>query len=80
MNAPAERTVTDITDVAAYMQGLGRAAREASRALARADTNAKNRALTVMAAAIRREAAALLGANADDVAAAQAAGLDAAMI
>ena len=80
MNAPAERTVTDITDVAAYMQGLGRAAREASRALARADTNAKNRALTVMAAAIRREAAALLAANADDVAAAQAAGLDAAMI
>ena len=69
-----------VTDIPAYMHGLGRAAREASRALARADTNAKNRALMVMAAAIRRDAAALLAANAEDVAAARAAGLDAAMI
>ncbi|MBU3694756.1 MAG: glutamate-5-semialdehyde dehydrogenase [Rhodocyclaceae bacterium] len=80
MNAPAHPAVADISDVAAYMHGLGRAAREASRALARADTNAKNRALVVMAAAVRRDAAALLQANADDVAAARAAGLDAAMI
>ena len=80
MNAPAHRNAGDITDVATYMHGLGRAARAASRALARADTNAKNRALTVMAGAIRREAAALLVANAEDVAAARADGLDAAMI
>ncbi len=80
MNAPADRNSGDITDVAGYMHGLGRAAREASRALARADTNAKNRALAVMAAAIRRDAAALLQANAEDVAAARAAGLDDAMI
>ncbi len=80
MNVPADRNAGDITDVAGYMHGLGRAAREASRALARADTNAKNRALAVMAAAIRRDAAALLQANAEDVAAARAAGLDDAMI
>lgn len=80
MNAPAHPTASGITDVAAYMQGLGREARAASRALARADTKAKDRALAVMAAAIRRDAAALLQANAEDVEAARAAGLDAAML
>ncbi len=72
--------LTDIADIPAYMHGLGQAARTASRALARADTNAKNRALAVMAAAIRRDATALLAANTADVDAAKAAGLDSAMI
>jgi len=80
MNAPAHPTASGITDVAAYMHGLGRAARAASRVLARADTRAKDHALAVMAAAIRRDAAALLQANAEDVEAARAAGLEAAML
>ncbi len=67
-------------DITNYMHTLGRAARDASRAMARADTRAKNLALATIAAAIRRDAAALLAANAEDVAAARAAGLDAAMI
>jgi glutamate-5-semialdehyde dehydrogenase len=67
-------------DIRAYMQDLGQAAREASRAVARADTNQKDRALTKMAAAIEREAAGLLEANARDMAAARTAGLDAALL
>jgi glutamate-5-semialdehyde dehydrogenase len=67
-------------DVAAYMDGVGAAARAAARELARADTHAKNAALTAMAAAIRRDEAALLAANAEDVAAARAAGQDSAFV
>ena len=67
-------------DIAAYMETLGRAARAASRDMARATTAAKNRALLAMAAAIRADADALLAANAEDVAAARAAGLDPAML
>ncbi|MDP1532857.1 MAG: gamma-glutamyl-phosphate reductase, partial [Rubrivivax sp.] len=54
-------------DVKQYMQTVGKQAREASRAIARADTNQKNRALLAMAAAIRRDAAKLLEANARDM-------------
>lgn len=67
-------------DIANYMHSVGQRAREASRAMARADSAAKNAALKAIAAAIRREAAALLAANADDVAAARAAGLEPAML
>ncbi|HEV2220402.1 MAG TPA: glutamate-5-semialdehyde dehydrogenase [Casimicrobiaceae bacterium] len=67
-------------DVVAYMDGVGDAARSASRSLARASTHAKNLALTRMAAAIRRDAGLLAAANADDVAAARAAGNDAAFV
>ena len=63
-----------------YMQDVGRRARAASRQIAVAETCAKNAALTALAAAIRRESAALIAANAQDLAAARAAGLDAAMI
>jgi glutamate-5-semialdehyde dehydrogenase len=63
-------------DVAAYMHGVGAAARSAARALARTDTAAKNAALSTIAAAIRRDEARLLAANAEDVAAARAAGRD----
>ncbi|HEX7972512.1 MAG TPA: gamma-glutamyl-phosphate reductase, partial [Thiobacillus sp.] len=65
-------------DVKQYMQTVGKQAREASRAIARADTNQKNRALLAMAAAIRRDAAKLLAANACDMEQARAGGLDAA--
>ncbi len=67
-------------DVKTYMQTVGRTAREASREIARAETRAKNAALLAMAAAIRRDASRLLAANAEDVAAAKAAGLDAALL
>ena len=63
-----------------YMQQIGRAARDASRATARASTAAKNAALLAMARAIRERSAELLAANAADVAEAGANGLDAAMI
>ena len=63
-----------------YMQSLGRQARAASRAMALADSNAKNRALENIATAILLDSARLLAANAKDVAAAQADGLDAASI
>jgi glutamate-5-semialdehyde dehydrogenase len=67
-------------DVAAYMRGVGEAARAASRVLARADTAAKDRALAAMAAAIRRDASKLLAANAEDVRAAREGGQDAAFV
>ncbi len=63
-----------------YMQTLGKQAREASRAIARADTNQKNKALLAIAAAIRRDAAKLLEANARDMEQARASGLDAALL
>ncbi len=63
--------VPGLADVAAYMRGVGEAARAASREVARADTDAKNRALLAMAAAIRRDEGQLLAANAEDVDAAR---------
>ncbi len=70
----------DATDVGAYMNRVGAAARTAARMLARADSAAKNAALTAMAAAIRRDEPALCAANAEDVRAARAAGNDAAFV
>ncbi|MEN9457351.1 MAG: hypothetical protein RL210_2870 [Pseudomonadota bacterium] len=67
-------------DIKAYMQQIGQQARTASRAMARADTNAKNQALNAMADAIDRDAAKLLAANEQDLANARAAGLDSAML
>jgi glutamate-5-semialdehyde dehydrogenase len=67
-------------DVKTYMQNVGRNARAASRAVARASTAAKNSALLAMAAAIRERRGELLAANAADVAEARGNGLDAAMI
>lgn len=63
-----------------YMQDLGQQARHASRAMAKADTNAKNQALLMIADAIKREAKALLTANQQDLAAAKASGMDDAML
>ncbi|HUK05328.1 MAG TPA: gamma-glutamyl-phosphate reductase, partial [Burkholderiales bacterium] len=44
---------SEAADISAYMHGLGRAARAAARELARAGTDAKNRALRAMASEIR---------------------------
>ena len=67
-------------DVQTYMHGIGRAARAASRLVAKADSETKNRALTATAQALERAAEALLAANAQDLKAAQAKKLDDAVI
>ena len=67
-------------DIQSYMYGVGREARNAARALARADTRAKNLALETIATAIEQRCASLLEANAKDVEAAKARGLEAAMV
>jgi len=67
-------------DVKAYVHALGRAARDAARVLARADTGTKNRALHAMAAELRARAAALLAANRTDVEQASKDGRDAAFV
>jgi glutamate-5-semialdehyde dehydrogenase len=70
----------DIIDIKTYMQSIGREARAASRLVARAETAAKNRALTQMAAAIKRDEQSLLEANSVDVENARKRGLEPAMI
>ncbi len=67
-------------DIKHYMNEVGQRARAASRAMARADTSAKNRALSLIAVAIRRDAAALRAANMQDLEAARANGMEAAML
>ncbi len=67
-------------DIKQYMKNVGIAARAASRLMASADTNAKNLALSYIANAILRDQSALLAANKQDVDAAKANGLDAAML
>jgi glutamate-5-semialdehyde dehydrogenase len=63
-------------DIQSYMTGVGRQARAASRLVAKADTATKNRALTLTAEAIERDAERLLAANARDLAAAREKKLD----
>ena len=67
-------------DVKAHVQQLGRQARAAARLLARADTAAKNRALSAMAAEMRRHSKEILDANAADVAHARGEGRDSAFV
>ncbi|MDR3157527.1 MAG: glutamate-5-semialdehyde dehydrogenase [Zoogloeaceae bacterium] len=67
-------------DIKHYMETLGRAARAASQELARASTARKDAALNAIAAAVLREKALLLAANAEDLAAARANGLEAALL
>ncbi len=67
-------------DLPAYMREVGERARAAARVLARASTAAKNAALEAIALAIVRDQKSLLAANALDVAAARAAGSDAAFV
>ena len=67
-------------DISSLMKAIGEAARAASSVLAQAPTASKNLALTEAAKAMRASRAAILEANAQDVAAAKAKGLTAAMI
>jgi glutamate-5-semialdehyde dehydrogenase len=67
-------------DITAHMQQLGRQARAASRAMARASGATRNRALLLIADAIERETAALKSANQLDLDAARASGLAPALL
>ena len=67
-------------DIKSYMDGVGKAARAAASAVAKAPTAAKNTALLAMAAAIRTRQKELLAANAADLAQAKTDGLDAALL
>jgi len=67
-------------DIKHYMEQLGQQARAASRAMARADSATRNRALTLIADAIERDAAQLRAANQMDMDAAAANGLAPAML
>ena len=69
-----------MTTIKDLMQGLGQQARLASRAMAAADTNAKNQALLATATALKTHAAALLQANAKDMAAGRTNALEPAML
>jgi glutamate-5-semialdehyde dehydrogenase len=67
-------------DIKQYMNQLGRQARLAARLVAAADTGVKNRALLAIAAAVDARRDEILAANAKDVAAGEASGLDAALL
>ena len=74
-------TVHNSTDaLQAEMMTIGAAARDAARAMREAGDDAKTRALTVAAAAIRSRAAEILVANQGDIEAARAAGMPANMV
>jgi glutamate-5-semialdehyde dehydrogenase len=67
-------------DIKTHMQQIGRQAREASRAMARAGTAQKNRALTATAATLNEQRNVILAANAKDLAEGKKKGLDAALV
>ncbi len=69
-----------IEDVNAYMRGLGEAARAAGRELAATESGPRNAALRAIAERIRGARETLKTANAKDIAAGEAAGLDAALL
>jgi glutamate-5-semialdehyde dehydrogenase len=77
MNAPLKAVAGSgkrEADLATTMRDIGREARAAARALALAPAAQKNRALAAMAKAIRNSRAAILAANADDLAEAKSGG------
>ena len=67
-------------ELAALMDGIGRAAVEAARVLAQAGTDRKNDALMASASALRARESEILAANERDVTAARHAGLGGAML
>lgn len=73
-------TPETVADVQAYMIQVGEQARLASRAMARADSGAKNKALHAIADAVDAAADALKAENAKDLSAGKAKGLDAALL
>src|ERR1044072_7492642 len=79
MSAPL-KAIDGNADLPALMNDLASAARAAARVLALASPEQKNRALEAMERAIRANAAAILAANAEDVAEVRAGGATTAFI
>jgi glutamate-5-semialdehyde dehydrogenase len=79
MTAPL-KTIEGTPDIAALMHGIGRAAKEAARALALAPTAQKDAALAAMALAIRNRTDQILAANAEDISEAKAGGANASFV
>lgn len=69
-----------MTDVKTYMENLGRQARDASKALARANTNQKNQTLEDIANAIEEFRSQIIAENKKDLDAGASSGLDAALL
>ena len=76
-NVLSENTTTDVKEL---VEGIGRRARVASRAMAKASSEQKNQALLQMAKLIRGQTETLKQANAKDLQRAKEAGHDAAFI
>jgi glutamate-5-semialdehyde dehydrogenase len=79
MTAPL-KTIDGTGDIAATMGEIGRDARAAARVLALASTTQKDRALELMAKAIRAQKREILAANGEDIAEARSGGAAAAFI
>jgi len=79
MSAPL-KALEGAPDLTALMTGLAAGSRRAVRALALASTEQKNNALAAMAESIRANAAAILVANAEDVAEAKSNGSSSAFV
>ena len=79
MSAPL-KAVDGSADLQAMMAELGKRARAAARVLALAPADQKNQALEAMERAVRANAGLILGANAEDVAEARAAGATSAFL
>jgi len=79
MSAPL-KAVERSADLQAMMAELGKRARAAARVLALAPADQKNQALEAMERAVRANAGLILGANAEDVAEARAAGATGAFV
>jgi len=71
---------SSLAEIGSIMEPIGRAAVEASRVLAQATTEVKNRALREMAAALRAQSSVILEANTKDMNAARERNLSAALL
>ncbi len=80
MSATATASNESLAQIGALMEPIGRAAVDAARQLAQADTATKNRALAAAAAAIRERRNDILAANAKDMSSAKERGLSSALL
>ncbi len=74
------QNASNLSDIGVYMDETGQRARAASRALAAADTNAKNHALNAIADDLQANRARLIEENRKDLEAGAEKGLDAALL
>jgi glutamate-5-semialdehyde dehydrogenase len=79
MSAPL-KSIEGTGDIAALLGEIGRQARSAARVLALASTAQKDRALELMAGAVRGQISRILAANAEDIAEARSSGVSGAFL